>query len=84
LAPDDLKRYAQQLGLDAAKFESCLSSETHKAAVQKDLDEGRKLGITGTPAFFINGRPLAGSQPLEAFARVIDEELARAARAAQK
>ena len=83
LAPDDLKRYAQQVGLDAAKFETCLSSDTHKAAVQKDMDAGTKLGITGTPAFFINGRPLQGAQPLEAFARVIDDELARAAQQAQ-
>lgn len=84
LSPDDLKKYAAQVGLDAAKFETCLSSETHKAAVQKDMDEGTKLGITGTPAFFINGRPLIGAQPLEAFARVIDDELARAARSAHK
>jgi protein-disulfide isomerase len=83
LAPDDLKRYAGQVGLDAAKFETCLSSGTHSAAVQKDLEEGKRLGITGTPAFFINGRPLSGAQPLDAFARVIDEELARAATTAR-
>lgn len=73
----DLKRYARQVGLDAAKFETCLSSEMHKAAVQKDLDEGKKLGVTSTPAFFVNGRPLSGAQSLEAFSRVIDDELAR-------
>lgn len=80
----ELKLYAQQVGLDAAKFETCLSSGIHSAAVQKDIDEGKRLGITGTPAFFINGRPLQGAQPLEAFARIIDDELARAARSAQK
>ena len=80
----DLKRYAAQVGLDAAKFETCLSSETHKAAVQKDIDEGRKLGVTSTPAFFINGRPLSGAQSVEAFARVIEEELARTAHSAQE
>ena len=80
----DLKRYAQQVGLDAAQFETCLSSETHKATVQKDLDEGKKLGVTSTPAFFINGRPLSGAQSLEAFSRVIDDELARTAHSEQK
>jgi protein-disulfide isomerase len=45
--------------------------------VQRDIDEGTRIGVTGTPAFFINGRPLSGAQPLEAFVRVIDEELAR-------
>jgi protein-disulfide isomerase len=47
--------------------------------VERDLDEGRRLGITGTPAFFINGRALIGAQPLEAFVRVVEEELARVA-----
>ena len=78
LGPEDLKRYAAQVGIDAKKFEDCVSAGAHKAAVQKDLDEGNRLGITGTPAFFINGRPLTGAQPLEAFARIIDEELAQA------
>jgi protein-disulfide isomerase len=76
LAFEDLRRYAGQLGLDVAKFESCLAAGVHKAAVQRDLDEGNRLGITGTPAFFINGRTLSGAQPLEAFTRLIDQELA--------
>jgi protein-disulfide isomerase len=77
LAPDDLKRYAREVSLDADKFDACLSSGMHKAGVQRDIDEGTRLGVTGTPAFYINGRPLQGYQPLQAFARVIDEELAR-------
>jgi protein-disulfide isomerase len=78
LAPDDLKRYAAQAGIDVKKFDDCLSGGVHKTALQKDIDEGTRLGVTGTPAFFINGRPLTGAQPVEAFARIIDEELARA------
>jgi protein-disulfide isomerase len=76
LALEDLRRYAGQLGLDVTKFDSCLSAGVHKAAVQRDLDEGNRLGITGTPAFFINGRTLTGAQPLEAFTRLIEQELA--------
>jgi protein-disulfide isomerase len=79
LAPDDLKRYAPQVGLDVVKFEACLAHGVHKAAVQHDVDEGNRLGITGTPAFFINGRPLQGAQALEAFTRVIEDELTRLA-----
>jgi protein-disulfide isomerase len=74
-ASEDLRRYAQQVGLNVAKFEQCVSSGVHKAAVQRDIDEGGRLGVTGTPAFFINGRPLEGAQPLEAFVRLIEEEL---------
>jgi protein-disulfide isomerase len=73
--PNDLKEYAQKVGIDVNKFDSCLSDGVHKAAVQRDVEEGMRLGVTGTPAFFINGRPIQGAQPIEAFARVIDEEL---------
>lgn len=75
---EDLRQYAKQAGLDAVKFEECLVGGAHRATVQRDIDEGKRLGVAGTPAFFINGRPLSGAQPLDAFIRVIEEELARA------
>ena len=77
-AEDDLKHYAEQIDLDVKKFESCLSQNVHRDGIQRDIDEVTKLGMSGTPAFFINGRPLSGAQPLEKFVQVIDEELARA------
>jgi protein-disulfide isomerase len=73
----DLRKYAELIGLDGSAFERCLAAGTHRAAVQRDIDEGRRLGVSGTPAFFINGRSLTGAQPVEAFARIIEEELAR-------
>ncbi len=79
LALEDLRRYAGQVGLDVTKFDGCLAAGVNKAAVQRDLDEGNRLGITGTPAFFINGRTLTGAQPPEAFTRLIEQELARIA-----
>ena len=80
---DDLKRYAGQIDLDVRKFESCLSQNAHRDSVQRDIDEVNKLGTSGTPAFFINGRPLSGAQPLEKFVQMIDEELALAAAGAR-
>ena len=77
MAPEDLKQYASKTGLDTGKFDSCVSNGTHKVAVQRDLHEGTRLGITSTPAFFINGRMISGAQSFEAFARIIDDELAR-------
>jgi protein-disulfide isomerase len=71
-----LKRLAAEAGLDAAPFEQCLSTGKYSAAVQKDVEEATALGVNGTPAFFINGRLLTGAQPLEAFSKVIEEELA--------
>jgi len=73
--PEQLTAYASQLGLDSSAFKTCLDSGKFKAAVQKDEDEGDRLGVTGTPAFFINGRPFPGAQPESEFSRVIDEEL---------
>ena len=46
--------------------------------MQQDIEEGTRAGVTGTPAFFINGRLISGAQPLEQFVQIIDEELARA------
>lgn len=75
LMPEDLTRHAEGLGLDSAKFNECLNSNKYAATVQKDLEAGKKLGVTGTPAFFINGRMISGAQPIEEFKRVIDTEL---------
>jgi protein-disulfide isomerase len=77
-SPEQLKTYAQEVGLDVAAFEQCVNSEAYQAAVQRDVEEGTRVGVTGTPAFFINGRLVSGAQPLESFVRVIEEELVRA------
>jgi len=74
-ASEDLHRYAEQVGLDVPKFDQCVSTGAHRAGVQRDMEEGSRLGVTGTPAFFVNGRPLQGAQPLDTFVRVIEEEL---------
>lgn len=76
----DFKRFAEQLKLDAASFTECLDSEKHAAAVASDVQEGTRLGITGTPTFFINGRLVVGALPLEMFQRLIERELRRSTR----
>ena len=73
----DLKAHAVTLGLDAAEFGQCLDSGRYAHLVESDLEAGQGYGVSGTPAFFVNGRPLVGAQPFEAFAQVIDDELAR-------
>jgi protein-disulfide isomerase len=69
--------YAQQLSLDVESFETCLASGKYEEEVRKDLQDGINAGVTGTPAFFINGIPLSGAQPFEVFKVIIDSELAR-------
>jgi len=75
----DLKEHATALGLNAEAFNQCLDSGKHAADLQKDVEQGADYGVSGTPAFFINGRPLVGAQPFESFAQVIDDELERTA-----
>lgn len=62
-------------GLDGEAFAECLDSGRLAAKVKADQEAGAKVGVTGTPAFFINGRFLSGAQPYEGFAKIIDEEL---------
>jgi len=76
-SPEDLKQYAKDLKLDTNAFTQCLDSGKHEAAVNKDIQEGSGLGVTGTPTFFINGRQLVGSQPITAFQKIVDSELAK-------
>jgi protein-disulfide isomerase len=77
LAREALLDDARVLKLDDKQFDSCLAGGKYKAEVQRDLQEGIRAGVSGTPAFFINGVLSSGSQPLSAFSRAIDEELAR-------
>jgi protein-disulfide isomerase len=74
---EELKSYGKDVGLNMTAFDQCVTSGKYRAAVQKDLNEGAQLGLTGTPTFFINGREFSGAQPVEAFAAIIDEELAQ-------
>ena len=71
----ELKQTAVDLGLDAAKFNACVDARKYKSVVEADQQAGNDAGVTGTPAFFINGRMMTGAQPFEAFKRVIDDEL---------
>jgi protein-disulfide isomerase len=73
-----LKQTARGLGLDGAAFDQCLDSGKHAAIVRADYELGEKMGVNSTPTIYINGRPLIGAQPFEAFKAIIDEELARA------
>ena len=75
LQDSNLKQYAVDLGLNAESFGECLDSGRFSDDVTQDMREGTSVGVRGTPAFFVNGRFLSGSQPFDAFAKIIDEEL---------
>ncbi len=72
---DSLKKYATEVGLDAAAMEAALSSDQYKAAVEADVKAGQGAGISGTPSFVINGKLFVGAQPIDNFKHEIDEAL---------
>lgn len=77
LEPDDLRRYAQELGMDLARFDRDRQNPELKTRVLEDMAEATQLGVTSTPTFFINGRLVSGAMPFETFSTIIDQELAK-------
>ena len=71
------EQWAQELGLDMAKFKADLDGSKYKDKIKADSDEGTKAGANGTPTFFVNGNQLVGAQPVEAFKKLIDAEIAK-------
>ena len=66
-----------ELELDSEALETCIGAGRYAEFVQQDLDAGRAAGVTGTPAFFINGIALKGARDADALSQVVDSELAR-------
>jgi protein-disulfide isomerase len=76
LAPADLKATAKTLGMNTTKFDTCFDSAKYDSQIKADQAAGEKVGVDGTPAFFIDGRALTGAQPAPKFEELIDDELA--------
>ncbi len=92
---DQWSEHAKAVGLDAAKFQECLNSGRQAAKIRKEMAEGQKAGVTGTPAFFLaytdpksskvtTAVRLTGAQPFAAFKAAIDKLLAAQPEPAKK
>ncbi|HUS69693.1 MAG TPA: DsbA family protein [Anaerolineae bacterium] len=68
--------YAEELGMDTEEFTSCLQEGTVVERIIEDYNIGVQDGVSGTPAFFINGTAVRGALPFEEFQKVIEEKLA--------
>jgi protein-disulfide isomerase len=77
MSPEKYREYAAEIGLDVEQFDRDIGSAEVKSRIDADKSEAERLGTTGTPHFFINGRSLRGAKPYETFKEIIDEELAR-------
>jgi predicted DsbA family dithiol-disulfide isomerase len=75
LSPQKYEEWAQQIGLDMDRFRKDSASPAVKKKVDSDAAEAARLGVTGTPGFFVNGRFVSGAKPFASFKQIIDEEL---------
>jgi protein-disulfide isomerase len=66
-----------ELGLDGDALGACMTERRYADFVQQDFDAGRAAGVTGTPAFFVNGLALKGSRDADELSKIVDSELAR-------
>ena len=72
-----LRQKASEIGLDTEEFDACLGSGRYSEQVRKDLRAGVLAGVSGTPAVFVNGRPVQGNASFQTISELIDEELSR-------
>ena len=79
LSRDKYLQIAAEIGLDVKKFTNDIDTRVYKASIEAQVAEAMKVGATGTPASFVNGRYLSGAQPYEAFKKLIDDALAKTA-----
>ncbi|HWQ99939.1 MAG TPA: vitamin K epoxide reductase family protein [Candidatus Methylomirabilis sp.] len=75
LAPADLIRYASSLQFDTAAFKACLTDPSTKALVERDLSDGRELGVNATPTFFVGTTMIEGLPSAEQMGQLIEEAL---------
>ena len=73
----DFARLAQQTSIDISEFSRCVETHQYAQEVESDLHDALNAGVTSTPTFFINGRPLVGARSFEEFKLLIDKALAK-------
>jgi protein-disulfide isomerase len=78
LSPEKYEQWAGEAGVDKVKYKDLITKPEVAAKIDADLAEGKSVGVSGTPASFINGVFLSGAQPIDKFTSAIDEQLAAA------
>jgi protein-disulfide isomerase len=77
LADDKVDAIITSSGCDKAKWDKCMTEDHFKTMIDEDMTAGGDVGVSGTPAYFINGRMLSGAQPIDRFKTIIDAEIAK-------
>lgn len=71
-APETYSAFTEEIGLDVEAFDQCMEEQRYMDNISSNFQEGVNAGVTGTPAFFINGQFLSGAQSFEVFQQVIE------------
>jgi len=77
MSPEKYRDYAREIGLDLARYDRDLKDPALEKRIEADLDEADRLGVNGTPAWFVNGRYLRGAVPFEQIKALLDEDLGK-------
>ena len=78
---DKIPQWAEEIGLNMDEFNQCTSASEYEAEAREDLQEGQKLGVTGTPTFFVyadgdaTATKIGGAQPYSKFKQIIDGKM---------
>jgi protein-disulfide isomerase len=83
LSPETMEGYAKDAGMDVEKFKTDMNSEDCRDWLLKSEETLRGVGQSGTPGFYINGRPLGGLVPIEQMKQIVTEEISKADKAIQ-
>lgn len=75
---DNLKQFASNLNLDTDQFNECLDTGKYTSVVQQEYQMSQQIGVSSTPTFILNGRPVVGAQPFEVFQQQIQTALSEA------
>ena len=78
MRPERYRQYAKEIGLDLKRYDRDIADAGLKQRIDADAAESQRLGVTGTPAFFVDGRYLAGAVPFEKIKVLLDEDLGKA------
>ena len=72
---DNLKKFAEGLGLDTSAFNECFDSGKYTQLIQDESSMASSIGVRSTPTFLVNGQAVVGAQPYEIFQQTIDSLL---------
>ncbi len=75
MSPAKYELWAKEIGVDVEKWKKDMAGAEVKKIISQDMKDASSIGISGTPAFLVNGKYLSGAQPFAAFKRLIDEAL---------